>query len=110
MTSSTWKRVRSTDGIHAHAAPPTAPAMSSTRGADHPSVLPHVSPTAAAAVAPASNCPSAPMLKTPPRNAIATARPVRIRGVDRTSVADVKAYHEPNALLHSAAPARGTSY
>src|SRR4051812_39062579 len=37
------------------------------------------------------------MLNTPARNATATARPVRISGVARTSVPEPNAYHEPNA-------------
>src|SRR4051812_44761196 len=42
------------------------------------------------------------MLKTPARNATATARPVRMSGVARTSVPDPNAYHEPNAPARSA--------
>src|SRR3954471_24859659 len=60
------------------------------------------SANAVAAAAPTTNCPSAPMLNTPARNAIATASPARISGVARTSVPDPNAYHEPNAPLNNA--------
>src|ERR1051325_6525666 len=49
------------------------------------------------------------MLKTPARNAIATARPVRMSGVARTSVPDENAYHDPKPPFTSAASARSTS-
>ena len=57
---------------------------------------PTARPTASAAVAPASSWPSAPMFITPAVNARVTARPVRISGVARTSVAEKTAYCEPN--------------
>ena len=64
------------------------------------------SATAVAAAAPTRNWPSAPMLNTPARNAMATASPVRISGVARTSVPEPKAYHDPNDPRTSAPSAR----
>ncbi len=58
-----------------------------------------------AAVAPARNWPSAPMLSTPARKAIATASPVRMSGVARTRVAETMAYSEPSDPCQNAASA-----
>ena len=66
------------------------------------------SATVVPAVAPSRNWPSAPMLNTPARKAIATASPVSTSGVARTSVPDPNAYQDPNAPVKSAVIARPT--
>ena len=84
-TSSIPRCTRSSAGASAHTAPPRAPspamtAIASTRGSPPTTVPAH-----AAAIAPASSWPSAPMFQYPARNAIATAAPVKRRGVAETS-------------------------
>ena len=69
-----------------HAAPVSMPAATDTRritgiGWSLRAIAAMVAPNA-----PRTNCPSTPMLKTPLRNEMATARPQKIRGVDATSV------------------------
>ena len=82
MTSGTWNRVQKhcrdpcprSSGQRTRRAAPLAAARSAG------SVEASVRPPSAPAAAPTMNCPSAPMLKTPARNASATARPVRMSG------------------------------
>jgi len=102
MTSSTWNLERRSAAIPAQAAPAMTPAPRPIHALVALCVRAGSDATAVAAEAPASNCPSAPMLKTPARKAIATESPVRINGVARTSVPDVRAYAEPNDPVKSA--------
>src|SRR6476659_1155897 len=50
------------------------------------------------------------MLSAPPRKASAMPRPMMMSGIARTSVAELSAYHEPNAPRHSAPSAATASY
>src|ERR1044072_7785762 len=50
------------------------------------------------------------MLSAPARKASAIPSPIRMRGIARTNVAEVIAYQEPNAPLHSADNATAASY
>ena len=50
------------------------------------------------------------MLSAPARKASAIPRPMTMSGIARTSVAEVSAYHEPNAPRQSAPSAAGASY
>src|SRR6185437_10697798 len=109
ITSSTPNRVRRNAAIPAQQPPPIAPTKSASGNTAQPSPLPHARPTAAAAAAPMSSWPSAPMFHTPARNATATARPVNTSGVARTSVDDVNAYQLPNEPRHNAPSASEAS-
>ena len=80
---------RSKAAIPAQSPPATAPIARATTGFQWLFDRAGSNETPAAAAAPASSWPSAPMLNTPARKAIATDNPVRISGVARTSVADV---------------------
>src|SRR5258708_39527139 len=104
ITSSTPNRRRRTAAMPAQSAPPHAPAISATTIAIGPP-LGAMTPTTVANVAPSNNWPSAPMLNTPARNAIDTAHPDNINGTARTSVEDVRAYHEPKDPPHNATSA-----
>src|ERR1043165_8351663 len=86
----------------AQAAPAIAPAQRIAGTRTHAGSEAAPRTTATPAAAPTSNCPSAPMLNTPARNAMATASPVRISGVAWTRVPDPNAYHDPNAPARSA--------
>src|SRR6478672_2321407 len=110
MTSRTAKRERRNAARDAHPAPPTAEAASASTTTIAAGKPPSVSATAAPAAAPASSWPSAPMFRTPARKAIATATPVSISGMARTSVAEVNAYHDPNDPRQSAARPLLTEY
>src|SRR5690349_21851745 len=110
MTSSTPKRRRNHAGTNAHAAPASAP-EARTRGSTRTLLeWSSANPAETAAAAPTSSCPSAPMLITPAVKARATASPVSIKGVDRTSVADEIACDVPNEPRQGAAGARPGSY
>lgn len=100
-TSSVPRRVRSQAGTADHNAPATA-AATSAGAIQNTERLGAVATTITAAVAPASNCPSAPMLSTLARSAIVTPMPVSSRGMVRTSVADRIASGEPSAPRQSA--------
>src|SRR5580693_3279120 len=100
ITSSTPNRCLSQAAMPDHAAPAAAPPHKA-RGnpiadwAMGGQVVANPANTVAA-VAPARNWPSAPMLRTPARNAMATANPVRMSGVARTRVAETIAYSDPS--------------
>src|SRR5579875_906191 len=102
MISLTANRARS----HPHSAPATAPAAvpapSTTAIAGGRGHCARCTPQAAAASAPNSNCPSAPIFHNAPENAALTARPVKTNGVAFTRVS-VAASQLPNAPLSSAA-------
>ena len=89
ITSSTPKRSRKAPAIAAHAPPATAPAVNMTGIPMNHGTPPSVPLIAVAATAPTSNCPSAPILRMPARNATDTARPANANGTMRTIVADV---------------------
>src|SRR4051812_10745766 len=110
MTSRTRNLVRRIAAIAAHAEPTADPARKQSAIVVAEFSAGPYSATPAAAVAPMSNCPSAPTLNTPARKAMATAKPVSIRGVARTSVPEANAYHDPNAPFNKAEAARIGSY
>ena len=92
MISLTPKRDLRTPGIRPHAAPPRKPATSITDRTTMPGVPAGSSgarTTALAAQAPSSSWPSAPMFQSRIRKASAQARPVRMSGVDLTSVSEI---------------------
>src|SRR3954469_3904267 len=93
----------------AHASPASPPPNSTSVSSATAGTDLNDNANAVAAAAPTTNCPSAPMLNTPARKATATASPVRISGVARTSVPDPIAYHEPSDPLTSAVSARDKS-
>ena len=93
MTSWAPVKTLSAPGMKPQKAPPAMPARRASgrwMNAGSPSKL---TPTATAATVPMMNCPEAPMLNRPARNATATERPVRISGVILRSVVD-----QPRAL------------
>ena len=91
ITSSTPRRRRTAAG-----GAQAPPAMAGEEDRDRERTAPLAGATPRhAPVAPARSCPSAPMFKTPARNARATASPVRMRGVARTSVAEQTRSYEP---------------
>ena len=108
ITSSTANRARSHAAIAAHDAPAAAPESSAATSVNTPPDR-NAKAVAVAAAAPTRNWPSTPMLKTPAPNAHATARPVRISGMARTSVAENTAYCDPNAPRNNAVAAARTS-
>ena len=69
--------------------PPAMPPSSTSGTRMIPGRLPSFTPMTFAAIKPMMNCPSAPMLKSPPRKAMATERPVRIKGVVATMVSEI---------------------
>ncbi len=92
MISLTPKRALRIPGIRPHAAPPRKPATSMTGRTTNPGVPAGRSgarTTALAAQAPRSSWPSAPMFQSRIRKARAQARPVRMSGVDLTSVSEM---------------------
>ena len=92
MISLTPNRERRKPGMRPHAAPPRNPATSITARMMTPGVPTGTSgtrTTALAAHAPRRSCPSAPMFQSRMRKASAQARPVRISGVDLTSVSEI---------------------
>src|ERR1700693_5926950 len=101
ITSLVSRRARSHPQMALHKAPPTAPAIKtivSASGRGHP---PRNGPTAPAAIAPITNCPSAPIFQSAAENATEIASPVNTSGVAFTSES-VKAIQFPNAPCHSA--------
>ena len=84
-TSSIPKRTRSSAGSSAHAAPASAPPTTITGSATSGGSPPTTVPMPAAAIAPSSSWPSAPMFQYPARKAMATAAPVNRIGVALTS-------------------------
>src|SRR5687767_13466695 len=91
ITSRTWNRFLSSAAIAAHKAPASMPMINATMIVSGPRVLPNFRLTAVDVQAPINNCPSAPMFRTPPLNATATANPARMRGVARTSMSPRRA-------------------
>ena len=96
MTSLVSRRARSHPQIPLQIAPPSAPAIRTiaiASGLGHPL---RKGPTAPAAIAPITNCPSAPMLYSAAENATEIARPVNTSGVAFTRES-VNAIQFPNA-------------
>ena len=102
MTSLTSRRARSHPAKPPQAAPPSAPAARMITIAIKCGKSPRCGPIAPAAIAPIMSCPSAPIFHSAPENASETASPVKISGVDFTSVS-THAYQLPKAPAPSAA-------
>ncbi len=102
MTSLTSRRARSHPAMPPQTAPPSAPAARMIAIAIACGKSPRCGPIAPAAIAPIVSCPSAPIFHSAPENAIETASPVKISGVDFTIVS-THAYQLPNAPSPSAA-------
>src|SRR5271166_1555080 len=101
ITSLVSRRARSHPQMALQKAPPTAPAIKTIVSASGRGHSPRNGPTAPAAIAPITNCPSAPMFQSAAENATEIASPVNTRGVAFT-IESVKAIQFPNAPCHSA--------